>query len=321
MISVVIEAYNEASGLGTVGDTMEALALQDYPLDQINVILVGSARQAEEWQQLGKAMPFASVRSVVCDGGNYYSFKNAGARASNDDIIAFTDSDVKPDPQWLSSIVQTIDSGADLSVGISRFQGADGAGLLPHLILSASAINWGWVLGRKQGNSYRPNGFAAHNVAISAKAFRRVQFRTDYGRTCSSMLLFQDARDAGMRVAVSRNQRVAHFVSIRVLLAINLMIAYEIVTARRMRSRLPNGWTSRFGILEPLICLLLHSTFDVPQAYRYLEALGIARARRFLVVLTAAIFSVGLRSIQAAGMCWAIVAPAQMRQWAERAVC
>ncbi len=48
-ISVVIEGYNEAQELGTAKGTLEALRQQDYPLREIEVILVGSPAQAAQW--------------------------------------------------------------------------------------------------------------------------------------------------------------------------------------------------------------------------------------------------------------------------------
>jgi hypothetical protein len=50
LVSVVIDGYNETNGLGTASNTMDALEGQDFPLDQVEVILVGTTDQVTEWR-------------------------------------------------------------------------------------------------------------------------------------------------------------------------------------------------------------------------------------------------------------------------------
>ena len=52
---VVIEGYNESKEQGVADDTMAALAGQDYPLDRVHVVLVGSDDQVRE--QAGEVYP------------------------------------------------------------------------------------------------------------------------------------------------------------------------------------------------------------------------------------------------------------------------
>ena len=59
---------------------MAALEGQDFPLDQIEVILVGSAEPANHWKTLcADDSRFHSVNVLVHGGTHYYELKNSGA--------------------------------------------------------------------------------------------------------------------------------------------------------------------------------------------------------------------------------------------------
>ena len=78
VVSVVVEGYNEARDLGSIEDTMAALEGQDFPLDQIEVILVGSAEPANHWKTLcADDSRFHSVNVLVHGGTHYYELKNS----------------------------------------------------------------------------------------------------------------------------------------------------------------------------------------------------------------------------------------------------
>jgi len=91
VISVVVEGYNETRDLGTAEDTLAALEAQSFPIDKIEVILVGSAEQADHWKTIyTDNTKFHSVKVCPQNGTNYYQLKNGGAETATSDIIAFT---------------------------------------------------------------------------------------------------------------------------------------------------------------------------------------------------------------------------------------
>ena len=49
LVSVVVEGYNEVKLATSVTDVLDDLANQDYPLDRVELILVGNAEQYREW--------------------------------------------------------------------------------------------------------------------------------------------------------------------------------------------------------------------------------------------------------------------------------
>src|ERR1700752_3188446 len=102
-VSVVVEGYNESRQLGVADNTINALRKQNFPLDQVEVILAGSSAQVEEWAtRYADPSPFAAIKAVASDGALYYALKNHGSEFASGPVIAFTDADVYPGPQWLA---------------------------------------------------------------------------------------------------------------------------------------------------------------------------------------------------------------------------
>ena len=125
VVSVIVEGYNESRDLGKAVNTIEALQRQDFPADQVEIILMGSATQVKEWRALyGQSTPFWGVQAVEAEGLSYLQLKNRGAEFASAEILAFTDSDVYPHRTWLSSLVEGIRGGGDVSIGLSLFKSA-----------------------------------------------------------------------------------------------------------------------------------------------------------------------------------------------------
>ena len=100
-ISIVIEGYNESKDQGVADDTILALTAQDYPLDGVELVLVGAPEQAKGWaERFADPAPFAAVTAVEAEGESYYGLKNRGAAVAKGEIVVFTDSDVRPTPTW-----------------------------------------------------------------------------------------------------------------------------------------------------------------------------------------------------------------------------
>lgn len=317
-VSVVIEGYNESHDQGAIDDTLIALSRQTYPLSRVNLVLVGSTDQVAGWQErFADPAPFASVRAIAADGAHYYALKNIGAGLAADGIIAFTDSDVKPNPEWLSAIAQTLRT-ADVSVGISRFQGTDEATMAAACRRVASAITYGWIIGRSPSGELTPQGFLAHNVAFRASAFRAHAYGVDHGRTCGSMLLYRDLKQAGLRVALQPRQQAAHYFTWGWWLRkFHYRAGYEVFQVRRLDRTYPNRWISRFGMLEPIVTMFWHAAFDLRQWFRYTTAIGMHPLQRVVLLPVLVPLSLAARASEMAGMHAAIKSPEAMRAWAE----
>ncbi|MFQ4140945.1 glycosyltransferase [Chlorogloeopsis sp. ULAP02] len=117
-VSVVVPVYN---GEADLPDLINCLCVQTYPRDRVEYILVdnGSSdrtaeiikQKSEDAQQQGITIRYQSENKIQSS----YAARNAGIRASNGEIIAFTDADCRPQPDWLYFIVQAF---ADPTVGV-----------------------------------------------------------------------------------------------------------------------------------------------------------------------------------------------------------
>ncbi len=319
-ISVIVEGYNESRELGTVNETMEALKKQDFPLSQVEIILVGSSAQAQGWQKIyADEIIFGNVKTVSFDGANYYDLKNGGAEIASGEIIAFTDSDVWPKPSWLSAIAEGINKGADVVVGPSLFRQPGGLSSDSFLMKVFASITWGWAVGKtyKEGN-FQAAGFMDHNVAMRAKLFDNHHYRTDLGRVIASPLLYRDLANDAFNIAYQSQQQAAHFFSWDYwLIRLHFRYGYEVYHIRRLDRQYPNQWITQTKILEPLVTMIWHILLDIPRWFRFSHHLKINLAYRLALLPLLILASTAARGAEMMGMYATIIAPKTMKKWAE----
>lgn len=320
VISVVIEGYNESRDLGTADETINALKHQDFPLGQVEVILVGSLAQTQDWQKrYAEGTPFFAVKTIDFEGAHYYELKNGGAKIAAGEIIAFTDSDVRPKPTWLRAIADGIHNGADVVVGPSLFRQESGFSPDSPLMRVLASITWGWVVGKRWQGAYRTAvGFMDHNVALRAEAFRQHQYRTEFGRVIASPLLYRSLANAGLSVLMQPQQQATHHFSWSYwLIKLHFRYGYEVFHLRRLDPNYPNQWIRRTGILEPLITMLWHVLLDGPKWLRFSGLLQTNRLYRLALLPVVMIFSAIAHTSEMVGMYATLLAPDRMKQWAE----
>lgn len=69
LVSVVVEGYNELQLATSVTDVLDGLAAQEYPLDRVELILVGSESQYRGWQRMeSDEERFLRVLTVEAEG-------------------------------------------------------------------------------------------------------------------------------------------------------------------------------------------------------------------------------------------------------------
>jgi glycosyltransferase involved in cell wall biosynthesis len=117
--SVVIPTYQRPELLGRV---LDALATQTLPPDEYEIIVCDDAgsddtmRQVEQWRA-AHAVPITYVRRPTPRQGPA-AMRNAGWRAARGEVIAFTDDDTIPDPDWLrQGLLALADHAADAASG------------------------------------------------------------------------------------------------------------------------------------------------------------------------------------------------------------
>ena len=321
LVSVVVEGYNEVRELGQCDNTIRALMAQDFPLSQIELILVGSPAQVDHWgETYGGETPFHSVKLVPFDAALYYELKNRGIAAATGKIVALTDSDVLPSRSWISAIVENICvDGADVSLGPTLFGREDVHDPESLWMRIVSSITWGWVLGKKLANG-RPEarGFMDHNVAMKREVAARFCYNTDYGRIIASPLLFRALKDAGKIIAVHPRQQAVHAFWLRYwLISLQFRYGHEVYHLRRLDRKYPMGWMASFGPFEPIVTQLWHMALDVPKWFRMNRALQKSRVTTVLCLPALLAVSLVARTLEMLGMYSAMICPERTKKWAE----
>lgn len=108
LVSVIIPIYN---GEADLPDLLDCLRAQTYPAAEYLLIDNGSRDrtlsllQSEAWLT---ALSETTIQSS-------YAARNTGIRAAQADILAFTDADCRPHPDWLTELVRPF---ADPAVGL-----------------------------------------------------------------------------------------------------------------------------------------------------------------------------------------------------------
>ncbi|MBK1990306.1 glycosyltransferase [Sphaerospermopsis aphanizomenoides BCCUSP55] len=104
-VSVVIPIYN---GEVDLPDLLNCLLLQTYPKEQVEYLLVdnnSSDRTLSILQTTAENSPITIRPLSENNIQSSYAARNTGIKAANGEIIAFTDADCRPQPQWLSTLI------------------------------------------------------------------------------------------------------------------------------------------------------------------------------------------------------------------------
>lgn len=114
LFSVVVPTYNRPERLA---NCLEALAAQDYPRDRTEVVVVddGSPDVMDS-----VVAPFHSKLSVALirqENAGPAAARNAGAERAQGTLLAFTDDDCMPSPDWLSGFAQRLATTPNAMVG------------------------------------------------------------------------------------------------------------------------------------------------------------------------------------------------------------
>jgi glycosyltransferase involved in cell wall biosynthesis len=111
VISVVIPVLDGRDGLPS---TLDALVDQ-HGVDDVEVLVVdnGSTDGTPEIAARHRIAPKVLHESAR----GPYAARNLGIDAASGEVVAFTDADCRPEPDWLAAGVAAVDAGADLVAG------------------------------------------------------------------------------------------------------------------------------------------------------------------------------------------------------------
>jgi O-antigen biosynthesis protein len=108
-VSVVVCAYNAAD---TIDDCLTSLATLTYPRFEVIVVNDGSRDDTG-----ARARRHAGVRVIDIPNGGLSAARNIGLAESTGEIVAYTDADVRVDPDWLAYLVQPMLTSAFVGSG------------------------------------------------------------------------------------------------------------------------------------------------------------------------------------------------------------
>lgn len=115
-ISVVIPLFNVKK---YVRECIDALILQDYPEDSFEIIMVDN-NSSDETADIVKDYPRIKLLNETKQGS--YCARNKGIRCADGELIAFTDPDCLPNPDWLSRLSAAASlPGRDIVLGKRDF--------------------------------------------------------------------------------------------------------------------------------------------------------------------------------------------------------
>ncbi len=108
-VSVVVCAYNAAD---TLDDCLVALGQLNYP--DVEVVLVNDGSR-DGTEAIARRHPW--VRLVTTPNNGLSAARNVGLSAATGEIVAYTDADVRVDPDWLTYLVQPFITSEVVAVG------------------------------------------------------------------------------------------------------------------------------------------------------------------------------------------------------------
>ncbi|EAW36963.1 glycosyltransferase family 2 protein [Lyngbya sp. PCC 8106] len=111
-VSVVVPIYN---GEADLPDLIQCLRSQTYQPDQVEYLLVDN-NSRDRTAEILQAFATDTIRPL-CENQiqSSYAARNQGIRIAQGEIVAFTDADCRPEPQWLEKLVKPFE---DAAIGI-----------------------------------------------------------------------------------------------------------------------------------------------------------------------------------------------------------
>lgn len=169
-ISVIIPIYN---GEKDLPELLECLEKQTYPQELVEYLLVDNNSKDSTAEILATAVKnskksFNLQHLTEAKIQSSYAARNQGIRQSQHDILAFTDADCRPQPNWLMELVKPFqDSQVGISVG--EIMALTGNSLLEQYAEQKELMSQKFLL----QHSYCAYGQTA-NIAIRKQAFVEV---------------------------------------------------------------------------------------------------------------------------------------------------
>jgi hypothetical protein len=278
-VSVVVETENERTAQEIrLRHVLRALAEQSYPRSLTDVIVVDSGELPGLAQLVEEQRP--GTRILDGAGLSEYQMKNLGARQATGEIVAFTDGDCAPRPDWLTQVVRSLGT-APLSVA-----GVQGRTTLPGGLFSrqVSVLLYGL---RTDASGRVCQRIVSDNCAFRRDLIKRLPFEPAALASTPETVLWTRMTRMGRTMIVNEEMRSIHdyprtkgLGGWAAMLWFFLQRAYQngycMTRVRSLTSGLRAAWTKWLGPVGPLILVGGKVIVDVDQIARNNRALGLA---------------------------------------------
>lgn len=164
-VSVVVPTYSRPH---QIAGCVQALRELNYPADRLEIVVVDDGSPVPV--DLGRQEDGGPrVRLIRQDNAGPARARNQGADAASGEIIAFTDDDCRPDPDWLRHLVSVVAREPEALAGGHTVNALSGNVLAE---ASQSLVDFLYA-SFPSTRALRPF-FTSNNIAVSAAAFRRL---------------------------------------------------------------------------------------------------------------------------------------------------
>ncbi|MDJ0798305.1 MAG: glycosyltransferase [Calothrix sp. MO_167.B12] len=167
-VSVVIPIYN---GEADLPDLINCLLAQTYPRHQVEYLLVDNNSSDRTLAIIQTMAQHSQITIHPLKENNIqssYAARNKGIRSAIGEIIAFTDADCRPQPQWLNSLIAPF-ANPDVAIVAGEITALPGNTLLEKYADSQDTLSQKHTLAHK----FYPYGQTA-NLAISRQVLAKV---------------------------------------------------------------------------------------------------------------------------------------------------
>ncbi|MBE9228722.1 glycosyltransferase [Phormidium sp. LEGE 05292] len=203
-VSVVVPVYN---GENDLPDLINCLKSQTYPIEQVEYFLVDNAssdRTSTIIQNAAQNFPQIHYLAETKIQSSYAA-RNAGIRAANSEIIAFTDADCRPQPQWLTQLIIPFQD-ANIGIVAGEIIGLPGQTILEKYAEKHDTLSQKYTL----KHPFCPYGQTA-NLAIRKEIFAQIGLFRPYLTTGGDAdICWRIQKETDWKIHLAPNAIVQH---------------------------------------------------------------------------------------------------------------
>ncbi len=165
-ISIVIPTYNRPERLA---DCLESLTNLEYPRDCFEAIVVDDGSKTSLEPVIKPFKDRLEITLFKQENQGPATARNTGAKQAKGDLLAFTDDDCKPAPDWLTKLAARFATAPDSMIGGKTLNA-----LPNNLYSTTSQVLIDYLYNYYNLGSKQSNFFASNNFALPSDLFQAV---------------------------------------------------------------------------------------------------------------------------------------------------